>query len=309
MMISRLAFPLPLTTSTSVLAAVVSDNPLLSEILAYVRALDSAIAETTAELAALRAQKWTAPTFEVVVSLPVNCKHGLREDWCAACIRLAQSGKSRQRASHVRRFRTMVTVWVGVKDGNDISKKPITRTVDGFEDFSGYFWQNRTGEEVCTPIDDLNCLRHAEPRFNQVTPEDVACGLWKHVVGIEASQFAVIREFTEPLTDWCPICKEYMNGNHDAKGLACKKHVEKQAAKAAKTLEGYCAKWKATWQRGPKVQPTKLPWSQRSPHARLFYSPEEFDREILVSRGSVTGEAVKQFDKDHSRKGNKYLIS
>jgi hypothetical protein len=38
------------------------------------------------------------------------------------------------------------------------------------------------------------------------------------------------------------------------------------------------------------------------------YSPEAFDREILVSRGSVTAEAVKKFDRDLSRKGNKYRI-
>ncbi|MHB8218170.1 MAG: hypothetical protein ACYDDS_19015 [Candidatus Sulfotelmatobacter sp.] len=30
-----------------------------------------------------RASQWAAPTFEVVV--PVKCKHGLREDWCAFC--------------------------------------------------------------------------------------------------------------------------------------------------------------------------------------------------------------------------------
>jgi hypothetical protein len=40
----------------------------------------------------------------------------------------------------------------------------------------------------------------------------------------------------------------------------------------------------------------------------IGYSPEAFDREILVSRGSVTAEAVEKFDRDLSRKGNKYRI-
>jgi hypothetical protein len=40
----------------------------------------------------------------------------------------------------------------------------------------------------------------------------------------------------------------------------------------------------------------------------IGYSPEEFDRAILVSRGSVTAEAVKKFDRDLSRRGNKYRI-
>src|ERR1700730_12934933 len=94
-----------------------------------------------------------------------RCLHGLTKGCCAVCIRLAQSGPSKQRGSQTRRFRTLATVWVGVADGcGEFKKKPITRAVDGFEDFSGYVWHNRVND-VATPIEPSCLSRVEQPRL------------------------------------------------------------------------------------------------------------------------------------------------
>src|ERR1700688_5043418 len=79
----------------------------------------------------------------------VRCIHGLNGGYCAACVTLSQSGKSKQRASATRRFKTMAVVQIGVKQCSGFAhtdgfrKAPITRTVDGYEDRSGYYQNGR----------------------------------------------------------------------------------------------------------------------------------------------------------------------
>ena len=343
-MTTRPAFPASPTLVTSHLGYAVSCPTSLGEILeavARLHALNTLLNEVAAELAALRASEWTAPSFEVVTApsisrslgrwahngelshgkgtihpefianerhfglklrvvetleTPDKCKHGLKSDWCGPCIRLTQSGKSKQRVK-TRRVNYVPNAILVTGVSNSGSHE-VTWSIPRY--FVKFFVEGNLypGQRY-----EPACLRRVEPHHHQVTPEDVASGQWKHVVGICTSENAIIREFAEPLTDWCPICKEYVDGNHDAKGIACKKWREKLDAKAvrvAKTLEDFCAKWEVKRQ---QQRLAKLREAQS-----YVYSPEDFDRDILELRGSVTAEAVRKFDKDFSRKGNKYRI-
>ena len=69
-----------------------------------------------------------------------------------------------------------------------------------------------------------------------------------------------------------------------------------KAAKRARTLAEYCAEFK-------KDNSTKL-----AAKGWAGYSPEEFDRDILKSRGSVMDDVVHQFEKNHSRRLNKWRL-
>jgi hypothetical protein len=69
-----------------------------------------------------------------------------------------------------------------------------------------------------------------------------------------------------------------------------------KAAKRARTLAEYCAEFK-------KDNSAKL-----AAKGWVGYSPEDYDRDILKSRGSVMDDVVHQFEKSHSRRLNKWRL-
>jgi hypothetical protein len=225
-----------------------------------------------------------------VESLPYRCLHGQPMGKCAACVDLKRSGK-------INRHRDNYLNFDGTYEGVESSWVRTSPTEVKKE-------QKDKGYRAATG----GALPPAKPRFNQVTPEDVdwATRDWKHVHGIRASEFAMIRDEQDgALTNWCPTCKEFVVEEHDgSQGILCEEYCRLrtigetiQRAEQEEDRKAYCATMTA------KREARKLRMSQG-----VGYSPEEFDREILTSRGTVTADAVKQFDRDFSRKGNKYRI-
>lgn len=100
--------------------------------------------------------------------------------------------------------------------------------------------------------------------------------------------------------NWCEECRVcYAKDSLDKEGNTVKHHSCKQS-RVEKHIAAdlLAAKREAGKQRRLAALAAQ----------NLCYSPDEFDRKILVSRGSVTAEALKKFDLNLSRKGNKYRI-
>ncbi len=93
------------------------------------RALARIFAAQRSQLSA--APSWVTPSFEVIPAPPVKCKHGLREAWCAACVRLALSGPSKQRGTRSLRFQGMRRAEIGTHDGDTIGKVSVIRVEAG----------------------------------------------------------------------------------------------------------------------------------------------------------------------------------
>lgn len=259
--------------------------------------------------------------FPAYTSAPINstdeplffrlerCNHGLTAETCACCKDKNITGKrrtlnlvmgpwmtfaldlSKPRTSQTRHFQTMVTVWVGLKGctgfahNDGLGKTHITRAVDGAEDFSGYVWQNRVKAALGHPI-DTSCVG---PKVVDYLALELAFTEYK--ARHKNNEAANVSH----LPNWCGVCRMHVTTLHD------------------------CDKCKSQMLAGENFRAEMLAKQRESSRKRyraalaaqglgLVYSPEEFDRSILSSRGSVMNEAVARFDKDLSRKGNKYRI-
>ena len=118
------------------------------------------------------------------------------------------------------------------------------------------------------------------------------------MVGIDCSESVILREgISKPLTNWLPIPYKENRVTKYGGTYVQQNGKPRETARAAKSREEHCARWKKNRQH--KVHALRTEYE---------YSPEEFDKEILSARGSVMSDVVKRFDKDFSRKGNKYRI-
>lgn len=248
------------------------------------------------------------PTPEVVPAPSVKCKHGLREAaWCATCKelsnldQLAPRKESRGcvvgpwmtfmyppacRPRAEQRFSTMVFDQRGTKncagcahDGEGFKKKIITRTVSAIEDRSGYVWQNRMKPVVLT----------LKPGWGWVAPKFAdALSLAEHAARHKNDQGATLPH----LPNHCDGCLMHVTILHDADRCAAKALAEQQAAA----------------ERNEMIRKR----SEQRRHAALIvqgYSAEAFDQEIIRSRrGTVEADIITKFDRNLTRKGNKWRI-
>jgi hypothetical protein len=160
---------------------------VLGQLLAYVRALDCAIADVTAELAALR-----APIVEVVTT---KCKHGLREDWCATCKEQNDDGcvDSRGTAKAYKQVKKHRKDQVT----QDVLY-PSERIV--YEATSPAVVERRSVADGDKLSDTLQVLfHHKKVQFHQVTPEDVA---WAE----RQTAFPHTRTMPRLFAHFCPNC-------------------------------------------------------------------------------------------------------
>ena len=102
-------------------------RPALGHIFAALRSEINCLRATISA----NAPAWTTPTFEVIPTVPIKCIHGLREAWCAACVRLASSGQSKQGGGRSLRFQGMRRTEVGTHDGDTIGKVSVIRVEAG----------------------------------------------------------------------------------------------------------------------------------------------------------------------------------
>jgi hypothetical protein len=121
--------------------------------------------------------------------------------------------------------------------------------------------------------------------------------------------------------NWCPNCKEYVAMGHDGyQGISCEEYIAKrdekakqQAAKAAKTLEEYCAEYKEQQRkRTPKANasPTCLWLKLQRQEALMLFHSDAHDLAIIEER-KRTGSPITKVDNklwNKLRRGNKYRI-
>jgi hypothetical protein len=218
----------------------------------------------------------------------------------------------------------MVTVWVGVADGNGhddkFKKKPIVRAVTGVEDFSGYagtwarkdvgspnFWLKTPEEEkfICKW-----CLTHCIKKWVD-TRRQTFLALYGELLEKDR-----IKERIAPLTleeyrkrhkdneaaavphlpNECPACSLWVTVLHDCKKCAAKLLA---AQRFAALLLVKRREAKERLRRAVLVSQGIWNWQS-----------DQHDLDIVAERKkcSVTADTVKQFDRDFSRKGNKYRI-
>jgi hypothetical protein len=329
-------YPSPL--EGSVLGRIVAGDSVLGQLLywvAFCNANARLLASVQAELAALRKQQAQSKD---------NCLHGIRRQWCALCelheytpqakeafksyfltnkqklllpyipgieakhhfkpiTKVARplmpsfDGEHRDylsnedAASAQKRFAGRDSVEIGY--GQDAELK-----CDGVESFRSLnftamgvreraWLKKESGKEPA-------CLRRAEP---VASPYNEA---WNRL------RQKALQERYKGHLNFCPRCwVARVRGVVIPKERACldciglTKLDEAEATKAtkrAKTLAEYCAEF------------TKKNNRKLAAKGWAGYSPEEYDRDILKSRGSVMDDVVHQFEKSHSRRLNKWHL-
>jgi hypothetical protein len=239
-----------------------------------------------------------------------RCNHGLTSETCAPCIRLSQSGVSKQRGSSTRRFQTMDKVSVGVKKcsgfahNDGFRKALITRVVAGFEDFSGYYSPSKDGRklrlmgttlaELPTAPIEFSCPLRVESKFTD------ALALAAYAV----LHLAHGKEQFTGFTNWCTSCFEYVEQNHGCEEWQAKKKLaaKKQAAK-------FLVERKQAAKMIAKKREVREQRRRTALIADGYWSSDRRDLVILAARkGTIEAEAVTKFDCDLSRKGNKWRV-
>jgi hypothetical protein len=256
-----------------------------------------------------------APSEVIPAAAPIKCKHGLRETWCASCANLNRSGKSKQRAGRSFCFQSMRTIEIGTRDGATMGTVSVLRVTRGA-------WTK--SESVDLLADERRAkpkkrnnygsalvpFVRAEPKSRKEIltgpPNDVEERHYEYKQRVEPTfadalslaEYAARHQDDEAATlphlpNGCDGCQRYVTVLHDAGRCAAKILAEHLAV--------------------AKMQAAKREaWRQRR-HAALIaqglYSPETFDQEIIRARsGTVEAEVITKFDRDLSRKGNKYRI-
>jgi len=249
----------------------------------------------------IRTDAWVTPSVEVIPAPPTKCKHGLREAWCAACIALNQPGvQNPHRDKYLDCFGNYTgplsadgsIAFDGV-DSSDLFFEVGENYVESADFLANERAEEERSAEVAKCAKEASRVRHKavfssweEACISAVKEEILAAGrAWK-----AAYAARVANQKKQTLAEYvaAKVVCVMLPGLRNGRSIRVREPWE---------IAAYNAKWTAK--------------NNRKLAARgwIGYSPEAFDREILVSRGSVTDEAIKQFDRNLSRRGNKYRIS
>jgi len=232
---------------------------------------------------------------EVIPAAPVKCKHGLRDAWCATCAKLSRSSQSKAyvNARHFSFQNAPLDItgidWVESLDLLADEKAEEARSAEVKKCTKA---THREEKRFVTPPTELVLTKmFVSPLVEGRAWEEARAARVEVVKKQTLTEYAALHQDDEAatlphLSDFCVGCRMHVTNLHDSVRCADKKIAEQRAN----------TEWTAK--------------NNRKLDARgwVGYSPEALDRDILESRGSITAEAVKQFDRDLSRKGNKYRI-
>ena len=252
---------------------------------------------------------------EVIPAVPLKCKHGLREAWCATCVALEDP----KRCVLAGRLKRLVSAkddapkagfienrYVGCAAplGSEKLRRVELKVADAVS-LAEYASREHSWSGVAGL--PTHWKEFVSTRWIETQPDENGCK-FHPLTRLETN--GISRNFSAEWhrrTNWCDSCIEYVEQDH-----SCEKWQEKKAFAEQK----HASQTLAERQNAAKLQGRKdarrEAWEQRR-HAALvaqgLYSPEAFDVEIIrARRGTVEAEVMTKFDRDLSRKGNKYRI-
>jgi len=216
----------------------------------------------------LLASQWTAPTFEVAA--PVNCKHGLREDWCAFCKPcwdyLAPKKPMEAKRSYQQQKKRKKDFALSTGGVLYPSERIAQEGTDKVKPGADTLWS-------IVPACDLP---KPEARFHQVTPEDVD---WCE----RQSAFAHSHAMPRKAKNFCPELGMYL--------------LENWEPRIEHTTIAPCVvkSWAITLQEwNNSIKAAKAAKVEEDRRMKLFYkqcdglSPEQFEKaQRLPFKGAV----------------------
>jgi hypothetical protein len=218
----------------------------------------------------------------------IDCKHGLTLEVCTMCVRSMRSGKGKQPPVKSHRFPTLV-------NGEVVGKK-ITRVINGSEDPSGYVWQIKNilreirNGVVCAISSANDALEIGYSYKGRVE--------LKFADALNLAEYAARHQNDEAATllhlpHYCDGCLMHVTVLHDRVRCAAKMLTEQKHA-------------------AERIEMIREAWKQRRRAvliAQGYWSSDQYDLDIIhARRGTVEAELITRFDRDLSRKGNKYRI-
>jgi len=284
----------------------------------------------------ISAPAWIAPTFEVIPAAPLKCKHGLREAWCATCAMLSRSSESKTyvnaRTFSFQNAPLDITSldWVESLDFLADEKAEEKRAVEAkkcakaAERVEKTFVTPPTGltlsEMFVSPLlegrawEEARVVRVAAVKQQTLAEYDALHAFLRHQ-NVEAA--------TQPrcFTNFCPHCAEMVTDGDSVlrrtKGLYLP--VEHECPKV-RVYEGAAKRPIVTSEEDVMAHLAAMNLQRRLEVLKLQPAPsfvsllpeddyskqdEEYYNGVLQA---TSDEAVKRFERDLSRKGNKYRI-
>jgi hypothetical protein len=258
------------------------------------RALSRIFAAQRARLNAAR----ITPTFEIVPVPPINCKHGLREAWCAACASLTRPGGQNP---HRDKYLDFSGRWSGplLSNGNSIAFDAAD--AQGLDEMESADFLADEGAEEARSAEVAKCTKAASRMEHKApttfTPLEEAC-----IAAVKEEILADGRAWQAAHAVRVANVKKQTLAEYVAAKAVCVMLPGLRNGRGVRVREPWeIAVYNAEWTAKNNRKLAARGW--------IGYSPEAFDVEIIRARqGTVEADLITKFDRDLSRKGNKYHI-